>query len=1015
MKKLLSIFLAVCILFGMLPGIFVSADIEAEHTVSTKKDGNIRISGYALSGKSGINVSLMVFPEGGSSEDLPEEGSVLGITLYYNQVKTSTNGYFEFVFGTELEEGKAYEAEIRVADEADKRHITFIKNNVYYGFTEDFESYTGGIPTDWSVYRDLGAAAVVDDDHGTSYYKSFKTDKHYMYRSFDDTLSDGVYKLSFDYMSTGTEIYGYEAYTCLVAEGYDGEPPSAPAANEDYLLESFVARTVNVEDEEGNVTGKTSYLTYSAGTSEWSLGTKKTYEANTWYTITAWYDLNNNKVYYYVDDEFLGSTSVQDTDMIGVCFVLDSNKTLSEDAEDAGVYIDNISFREYLYDERIDIENIPEQLTVHCDFEIKSDNPGNIFFDDETAQMYVEAINRKNVNDELDYIITVTDEDGNELWSFTDTTENEVEPYGTERIYFTPENVDKYGIYKLIATVTDSFGNAVTETSEFSRSVESKRKNDKVGTNTHIVNVTRGDANILMPLIAKAGLGFTRDVWSLAWPDKSKYTAFFERRDRYVNLSQSLGLGMLPILSLTRSDYLEEGKSLTLTEEGLQEVYNYTYDLAEDFSGVLEYVEVINEPNEKDSTATEIEGYVDILKQVYNGIKDGVQASDAQEDIKVMGFSLSYNKIYDYLGTAISDYDANEYMDAVSFHPYWSKGKPEVAEISNFKQLPSWADYVKKVKAVVNDDSKELWATETGWFIGGQGDGLDSVEGDYDFYVDEDRQAALIVRETAINEITGYLDKIIFYDFMNDGTNSTDKEHNFGMLKTWRGVDTPYAAKKSYLAMANYNNLLAGAEFIKHTIDDRDPTVNYDNPGKLNKYDDIREDNVPLYNKEMTYDVTFHRPDDGADVHMVWAVNGTVENVQVDVGDCDTVLVYDMVGNATECAVTDGIITLTATEEPMYVEVGGFKAELKVGDTNIQKISQLKNGDEVTVNVTSDIENMVIVVAKYTDEGRLSEKSEISEEKSFDFTFNSATKRIKIFFWNNMQDLIPLYKHLEIN
>ena len=66
------------------------------------------------------------------------------------------------------------------------------------------------------------------------------------------------------------------------------------------------------------------------------------------------------------------------------------------------------------------------------------------------------------------------------------------------------------------------------------------------------------------------------------------------------------------------------------------------------------------------------------------------------------------------------------------------------------------------------------------------------------------------------NEVSG-IKKVFWYDFMNDGINITNREHNYGLIHNWNPISkkVPYAAKRGYVAMSTLNSILGSATYTE--------------------------------------------------------------------------------------------------------------------------------------------------------------------------------------------------------
>jgi hypothetical protein len=136
------------------------------------------------------------------------------------------------------------------------------------------------------------------------------------------------------------------------------------------------------------------------------------------------------------------------------------------------------------------------------------------------------------------------------------------------------------------------------------------------------------------------------------------------------------------------------------------------------------------------------------------------------------------------------------YMDAVSDHPYTAFyiASPEVQGLQSEMQ-----NLQKLIKQYNHGRSKPIWATELGWTTSF-------------LHVSEQTQANYVVRGTVLSLAAG-VQKIFWYDLLNDGSDSKATQQNFGLLNQVdaQGLYTPKLAYTAYAVLARE---LAGRTFL---------------------------------------------------------------------------------------------------------------------------------------------------------------------------------------------------------
>lgn len=298
------------------------------------------------------------------------------------------------------------------------------------------------------------------------------------------------------------------------------------------------------------------------------------------------------------------------------------------------------------------------------------------------------------------------------------------------------------------------------------------------------------------------------------------------------------------------------------------------------------------------------ENYAKILKAAYNGLKAG----NSNATVATSGSSIVYNDAgknlhrnqmsfaSGLLGTMQDE--ESYYFDAYAVHPYHVAQAPEDKDV--WIEYTTWSEQAAQGRGAFAmyevPAGKELWSTEFGYSVSdSEEDSTNALE-----------IASWIVRTMLLNEIGKYHEKMYVYDILNDGLNASDGEHNFGMInycknEAWNNV-TAYAAKPQYLAMAQYNKMLAGAELKSAYVDDTN----------------VEDTNVEDTNVEYTnYKTEFTREEDT--VFVLWNKDNNGKNVTVS-GTAENVKAYDYFGNEIKATVDGENVTVPVGDTPVYVE-----------------------------------------------------------------------------------------------
>jgi hypothetical protein len=291
------------------------------------------------------------------------------------------------------------------------------------------------------------------------------------------------------------------------------------------------------------------------------------------------------------------------------------------------------------------------------------------------------------------------------------------------------------------------------------------------------------------PLIATLGAGRVRDDATWAKIETKKGTYSFASTDPYMQVLRQNALNPLLILDYNNAFY-DNGQT-PYDEVGFTAFANYARALVSHYGAELQAVEVYNEYNGTFSNgpcARNASCYAQLLRYTYQAIKS------VRPDITVIagatfGIDLGWFKELFAAGGL-------SYADAISIHPYSILfiDPPEVRRIAeNIQDLQSL------IQANYHGEAKPIWITEIGWSTA-----LDLTT--------EAEQAHYLVRSMALSLSVG-VQKIFWYDFLNDGTEFINEQHNFGLLRRPDAIGY-YTPKPAYTAYAVLMRALAGRKFI---------------------------------------------------------------------------------------------------------------------------------------------------------------------------------------------------------
>lgn len=367
----------------------------------------------------------------------------------------------------------------------------------------------------------------------------------------------------------------------------------------------------------------------------------------------------------------------------------------------------------------------------------------------------------------------------------------------------------------------------------------------------------------LLPLLQKAGTKNIRDemYWGSVEKPKGTY-AFAGKFETYMAGAEANAIK--PLIVLTYENPFYDNNSTPYSDEGREGYANYGRAVAEHFEEQIEWVEVYNEFNigfgdRGDGPAdSKPEHYYELLKKTYETIKA------ARPEVTVAGAAtagIPLNWLEDVFSRGGLDY-----MDVVSVHPYRYPGAPE-----------GLADALADLQALIMEYNggrpKPIWITEIGWPTQADARG-----------VSESRQAEYIVRSHVVALASG-VEKLFWYDFMNDGVNETYNEHNFGIVRNAEDPKGKYAPKPAYVSYATMTRQLTGKAFSH-----REPIG------------------------EGIHSYLFEGAVGAARV--VWSTEPKQAKIETDA----PVKVTDLMGTEDTLYPLNGYVYLTLTESPVYIE-----------------------------------------------------------------------------------------------
>jgi hypothetical protein len=418
----------------------------------------------------------------------------------------------------------------------------------------------------------------------------------------------------------------------------------------------------------------------------------------------------------------------------------------------------------------------------------------------------------------------------------------------------------------------------------------------------------RGQKNTV-PLIQQAGAKSVRDgvEWNNIEKTKGVYT-FSPVPDDYMAELKEHDLGMLFVAAYNNPFY--DNNATPYTDQGREGLANYAEAYVDHYKDQLIAMEAYNEfhggfgKRGNSPANSKPDYYFKLLKKTYETVKAEhpefpVHGIVASEDV------VSWIEEVFKLGGL-------QYLDAVTLHPYRYPNEPE-----------GLTDSLEKIKALMrqynNGEEKPIWITEFGYPTFKAANGIDEIT-----------QANYLVRYY-VAAISNGVEKIYWYDLVNDGLRPDYNEDNFGILRNATDPLGAFTPKPAYAAYAAMTRELTDAQFI-------------------------REEPLEQGLKSYLFDKN------GQNHRVVWSLTPASAVIRTN----QPVEITDMMGNVQTFTPFNGSIYVTLTGEPLYIkgEIEGLYKDATFRVSGGSALAgelvtlqvEMNNSSSETLNYTLEIE-----------------------------------------------------------
>ncbi|MCU6707832.1 hypothetical protein M6D81_03830 [Paenibacillus sp. J5C_2022] len=389
------------------------------------------------------------------------------------------------------------------------------------------------------------------------------------------------------------------------------------------------------------------------------------------------------------------------------------------------------------------------------------------------------------------------------------------------------------------------------------------------GIAAHLHRSSMGWSEDLAELIRHAGAKSARGgmEWTIE-KSPGEYT-FTPNPDSFMNRLEEEGVKGMFVSGYNNVFY--DNNATPYTEEGREGFANYANAYVSRYKDQLVGMEIYNEFNggfgrRGNSPAnSQPSYYYELMKKTYETVKAD------HPDFTVAGM-VTAGIPMDWM-EQVFQLGGMNYLDVVTVHPYRYGRTPLEARAPEgmVAELDALKDLIREYNG---GELKPIWISEIGWPTHQASTGTD-----------EKTQADYLVRAYVVALANG-VEKMVWYDLMNDGLQADYNEHNFGIIRFKDDPLGAYTPKPAYVAYAAMTRELTGAQFVEQEDDGSDGIMSY----------------------------LFQR--DGEPVRVLWSLEDGLAAIHTET----PIVLTDMTGRSETYEPLNGKVYVSLTGEPMYVK-----------------------------------------------------------------------------------------------